>query len=279
MVESNKTIREVRQTYAKNRAKVRRERKAQLGRVGATESIAAIKKWKMKCDRERKHVTVAAIRKFHSVLIEVEVKQGGEWMTVVVIADSGSGITIFRMVDVETAVAEYGMQPPCEGLVTADGNKLKGLCGQCAAIMRFKGHTKEHTVTTQVIENTRMTPIMGMDFWKPHNAVFDLKNNHITIETEEEDGSITQEVIRCWCHDTKAETQAAVLSEHLSEVQEARQWSQRNAHQVSAVQAASIQSEESELQKQILDIERLMSSDNVTTTCRATEDMLIPPGH
>ena len=52
MVESNKTIREVRQTYAKNRAKVRRERKAQLGRVGATESIAAIKKWKMKCDQE-----------------------------------------------------------------------------------------------------------------------------------------------------------------------------------------------------------------------------------
>ena len=116
-------------------------------------------------------MTVAAIQKFHSVLIEVEVKQGGEWMTVVVTSDSGSGIAIFRMVDVETAVAEYGMQPPCEGLVTADGNKLKGLCGQCAAITRFKGHTKEHTVTTQVIDSKRMTPIMGMDFWKPHNAV------------------------------------------------------------------------------------------------------------
>ena len=47
MVESNKTICEVRQTYAKDRARVRRERKTQLGRVGTTEAIAAIKKWKM----------------------------------------------------------------------------------------------------------------------------------------------------------------------------------------------------------------------------------------
>ena len=153
------------------------------------------------------------------------------------------------------------------------------MCGQCAAIMRFKGHTKEHTVTTQVIDNTRMTPIMGIDFWKPHNVVFDLKNNHITIEIEEEGGSVTQEVIRCWCQDAKSETEAAVLIDHLSEVQEAQQWSQQNIHQVSAVQVASIQNGESELQKQIADIEQLMSSKNVTTSCRATEDMLIPPGH
>ena len=66
------------------------------------------------------------------------------------------------------------MQLPWEGLVTADGNQLKGLCGSTAAIMRFKGHTKEHTVTTQVIDNKIMTPIMGMDFWRPHNAVFDM---------------------------------------------------------------------------------------------------------
>ena len=88
-----------------------------------------------------------------------------------------------------------------------------------------------------------------------------------------------QEVIRCWCHDAKPETEAAVLIDHLSEVQEAQQWSQQNAHQVSAVQVASVQSEESELQRQIADIEHLMSSKNVSTTCRATEDMLIPPGH
>ena len=55
--------------------------------------------------------------------------------------------------------------------------------------------------------------------------------------------------------------------------------SQQNAHRVSAVQVASIQSEESELQRQIADIEQLMSSKNVTTTCRATENMLIPPCH
>ena len=140
------------------------------------------------------------------------------------------------MVDVETAVAEYGMQPPCEGLVTADGNKLKGLCGQCAAIMRFKGHTKEHTVTAQVIDNKRLTPIMGMDVWKPHNAVFDLKTNHITIETEEEDGNVAQEVIRCWCQDAKAETEAAVLIDHLNGVQEAHQWSQTHSRTLTEYQ-------------------------------------------
>ena len=75
MVESNKAVREARQTYIKYRARARRERQLQLGRAGATEAVAAIKKWKMKCDRGRKHITVAAIRKFYSVLIEVEVKQ------------------------------------------------------------------------------------------------------------------------------------------------------------------------------------------------------------
>jgi hypothetical protein len=61
----------------------------------------------------------------------------------VAIADTGSGPTIFRLIDVAMAVEEYGMEAPCEGLVTADGNQLEGLCGSTAAVMRFKGHTKE----------------------------------------------------------------------------------------------------------------------------------------
>ena len=63
--------------------------------------------------------------------------------------------------------------------------------------MRVKGHTKEHTVTAQVIDRSRMPPILGIDFWKPHMAVFNMKESVITIETEEEDGSITVEHIDC----------------------------------------------------------------------------------
>ena len=112
MVESNRAMREARQPYIKCRANVRRERKIQLGRACATESIAAIKKWKMKCDRDQKHVTVPLQWQQYESSTQSLLKlkssrgPGGKWTTVVVIADSGSGITIFGMVDVETAVKE-----------------------------------------------------------------------------------------------------------------------------------------------------------------------------
>ena len=116
------------------------------------------------------------------------------------------------MIDVATAVEECGMEAPCEGLVTADGNQLEGLCGSTAAVMRFKGHTKEHTATAQVIYRSRMTPILGMDCWKPHMAVFNMKENVVTIETDEKDGTTTVEHVDCWSEERsrKAETVATL---------------------------------------------------------------------
>ena len=115
---------------------------------------------------------MAAARKFHSVLIRVQVRNGKEWKSMICIADTGSGVTIFRLTDLSTAIAEYGIEAPCDDLVTADGSTLQGLCGQTAAEMRFHEGSKVHTVTTQVIDKQQMTPILGMDFWQPHNAVF-----------------------------------------------------------------------------------------------------------
>ena len=175
IIESNKAIRQMQQTHQHWRARIKRQRKTQLAKKGATETIAyaCIKRWKMKVNRDKQHKTVATVRKFHSVLVPIEAKQGNTWKLVVAIADTGSGPTIFRMLDVAMAVKEYGMEEPCEGLVTSDGNQLEGLCGNTAAVMRFKGHTQEvqPTVTSQVIARSRVTPILGMDFWKPHMAL------------------------------------------------------------------------------------------------------------
>ena len=100
------------------------------------------------------------------------------------------------------------MQPFSVPYKRNDGPRLGG------GLVVPRAHTKEHTVITQVIDNKRMTPILGMNFCKPHDAVFDMKPNHITIETEEEDGSVTQEVVKCWCQDATAETEAALQQQH-----------------------------------------------------------------
>ena len=186
---------------------------------------------------------MATVRKFHSVLVQIQVKQGNTWKMVVAIADTGSGPTLIRMIDVAMAVKEYGMKEPCEGLVTADGNQLEGLCGSTAAVMRFKGHTKEHTVTTQVIDRSRMMPILGMDFWKPHVAVFNMKENVITIETEQEDGGITIEHNACWSEE-RSMTAATVasLQEQLVDIQKASTWAQQETSNVS--QATDISQQE-----------------------------------
>jgi hypothetical protein len=171
------------------------------------------------------------------------------------------------------------MEAPCEGLVTADGNQLEGLCGSTAAVMQFKGHTKEPTVTAQVIDRSRMTPILGMDFWKPHMAVFNLKDNVITIETEEDDGNTTVEHIDCWSEERsrKANT-AAVLQDQLVDIQKANTWAQQQTSTVSTVQADDIAQQEEHLQAQVKEVEQLMSK-QVSTTCRSTEDIIIPAGH
>ena len=222
----------------------------------------------MKVNRDQRQKVVAAIRKFHSVLVQIEIKQGNTWKLVVAIADTGSSPTIFRLIDVAMAVEEYGMEAPCEGLVTADGNQLEGLCGSTAAVMRFKGHTKEHTVTAQVIDRSRMTPILGMDFWKPHMAVFNLKENVITIETEEDDGNTTVEHIDCWSEERsrKANT-AAVLHDQLVDIQRANTWAQQETNTVSTVQADDIAQQEEHLQTQVREVEQLMSK-QVNTTSR-----------
>jgi len=144
-----------------------------------------------------KHKRVASVkRRFHSVLIKVQVKTRQGWKSAVVIADTGAGPTIFRLADVDSATAEFGMEKPTSGLITADGTALAGLCGQAAITIRFEDSEYEHHVTTQIIKSN-ITPIIGMDFWKPHHAVFDMKQNVITIETTEEDGSTIVENIPC----------------------------------------------------------------------------------
>ena len=143
----------------------------------------------------------------------------------VCIAYTGSGVTIFRLTDLTTAIQEYGMEAPCGDLVTADGNPLQGLCGQTAAEMRFAEGSKVHTVTTQVMDKKHMTPILGMDFWQPHNAVFDIKRNTITIESEEEDGSLTVEEITCCCEkDTKRAQAAVALQAQIHDLHKAHSW-------------------------------------------------------
>ena len=136
MIESNKLIRVVHQQHAQARAKATRERNSVLNTRDAVNSLAIIKRWKMQVNTDRSQQAVATVKKFHSLLIEVEVKQKGTWKKVIVIADTSSGPTIFRMVNVATSVEAYGMHPAYGNLVTADRSPLEGLCGSTAATMR-----------------------------------------------------------------------------------------------------------------------------------------------
>ena len=63
------------------------------------------------------------------------------------IADTGTGPNIFRMMDVDTAAAEFGMAPAQPGLVTADSSTLAGLCGRTTVQMRFSKTRKVHALT------------------------------------------------------------------------------------------------------------------------------------
>ena len=148
MIESNTLGRMVHQQFTQARARARRERTAMLNKRDAVDPLAMIKRWKMQVNRDRSQQAVATANKLHSLLIEVEVKQKGTWKRVIVIADTGSGPTISRMVDAASSVEEYGMRPSCGNLVTADGSPLEGLCGSTAATMRWAGHTKEHKAWT-----------------------------------------------------------------------------------------------------------------------------------
>ena len=53
----------------------------------------------MKVNRDQQHKAVATVKKLHSVFVEIEVKQGNTWKLAVAIADTGSGPTIFRMIE------------------------------------------------------------------------------------------------------------------------------------------------------------------------------------
>ena len=137
---------------------------------------------------------MATVSKFHSILTQIEVKQGNTWKLVVAVADTGRGPTIFRMIDVAMAVKEYGMEEPCAGLVTADVNQLEGLCGSTAAVACFKGHPKEHTFTAQVIDRSRMTPILPSGL---------LEATHGSVQHECE-CDYNRDRIRRWHHHNRA---------------------------------------------------------------------------
>ena len=189
-----------------------------------------------------------------------------------VIADTGSGPTIFRMVDVATAVEECGMHPAWGNLVTSDGSPLEGLCGRTAATMRWAGHTKEHTVTTQVMDRMHMTLIIDMDFWQPHNTVFNLRDKTITIETEEEHGSVAAETIECWCEQNSEREAEAVLHQQGANLQGALKWNQ------SQRQAEGINITVATIDEQMEQVKQAMADKMLHTVCRATEDTFIPPG-
>ena len=128
--------------------KGRRERRDILKQAGATEKPCCVRRWQLNYRKDKQKTVVAAARKFHSVLIRVQVRNGKEWKSMICIADTGSGVTIFWLTDLSTAIAEYGIEAPCDDLATADGSTLQGLCGQTVAAMRFHEGSKVHTVPT-----------------------------------------------------------------------------------------------------------------------------------
>ena len=103
------------------------------------------------------------------------------------------------------------------GLVTADGSTLAGLRGSATVQMRFSETSKVHDITAQIIDRDQVTPPIGMEFWKPHKAQFDLDNNSITIRSQEDDGSVIVETIQCWCErDSIGHTETAAIREQIS---------------------------------------------------------------
>ena len=120
------------------------------------------------------------------------------------------------------------MQPPHTGLVTADGSTLTGLCGIAAVQICFAGSTRTHDITVQVIDRKHLSPLIGMEFWKSHKAMFDLNSNTITIESVEEDGSTVVEVIQCGCErDEPHHTAIAAVQDQIAALQQAQRWAQQ----------------------------------------------------
>ena len=161
----------------------------------------AWKKWRVQhqCDRAARNNKVAAA--CHSVLILAEVKTAPQiWKTVVVIADTGSGPSIFRLVDVDTAVKEHGLQPFQQHLVTADGSALKGLLGSTSLCLRFPQAThptSEYDLPSAIItEQSSSTPIIGVDFWARSKATFDFAGRSIVMPSST--GEPT--TIPFWCN-------------------------------------------------------------------------------
>ena len=78
MVEGNRAISQVRQAFAAARAKRRRERRDILKQAGATEKPCCVRRWQLNYRKDKQKTVVAAARKFHSVLIRVQVRNGKE---------------------------------------------------------------------------------------------------------------------------------------------------------------------------------------------------------
>ena len=168
---------------------------------------------------------------------------------------------------------------------------------ETAAEMRFAEGSKVHTVTTQVMDKKHTTPILGMDFWQPHNATFDIKRNTITIESEEENGSLTVEEITCWCEKGTRRAQAAVaLEAQIQDLHKAHSWISDSmqqhtlagdgqssaARQVSTCQLREITDTITELKgqesQQVKEVKTMLNTTHMEAICYATEDIHVPAG-
>ena len=74
-----------------------------------------VMRWQIKCRRDKRRSIAATVRRFHSLLTQIEVKTAHGWQIVIVIADTCAGPNIFRMMNGNTAAAEFGMAPAQQG--------------------------------------------------------------------------------------------------------------------------------------------------------------------
>ena len=147
LVQNHNAMQQVRQQTMQIRARRRKARRLHLQNAGVKATLCMVRRWQIKCWHSKRRNIAATVRQFHSLLIQIEVRTAHGCQSVVVIADTGTGPNIFRMMDVDTAAAEFGMAPAQPGLVTADSSTLAGLCGRTTVQMRFSKTRKVHALT------------------------------------------------------------------------------------------------------------------------------------
>ena len=143
----------------------------------------------MQAQDQRQRQTVAAT--FHSVLVEMGIRHRGkdsrsaEWKRVVAIADTGSGPSIVKLMDLSTATEQYPqlmsqLDQPDMQLLTADGSLMKNLAG--ATVVRRPVSQVEIQTRAQVVTLNSDTPIIGVDVWEQWKADFSFRDRCIHVE-------------------------------------------------------------------------------------------------